>query len=382
VRTLTLILLLTGVLWGQEERRLVQVTSDPPGARVFEDVYDPERGTGFLGVTPCALWLDSRRSYELFLHAEGHVTRRYALLPMQTQVHVALEPSGRPVYWPLAALALLPLALRRRRVVASETPRADLAGDYELLDVLGEGTSARVYRARHRQFGDEFALKLWRSDSLDPASVERFRREVEVGCRLNHPHLLRVMAFGLCDRGAFVVSELLPGRTMEQCLAEMDRISVVDWLRQLALGLEALHGAGLVHRDLKPANVMISPQGSLKILDYGMVRVLDAASTLPGGALGTPHYMAPELMSSEAGSAADLYSLGVIAYRLVADRLPFPGDDAMAVVAAQLYKAPPPLEDGPLELRFLIAQLLDKNPSNRPTASQVANRLKEMCDVR
>lgn len=382
MRALALLWLLTGLLQAQPpDRRLVQVTSDPPGARVFADGYQASLGSGYLGVTPCSLWLDSGRSYELFLVADGYLTARYRLAPLKTRATVRLEPSSRLVLWPLALLGFLPvLWFARGGKVVVQGEQAELAGEYELLDLLGEGSSARVYRARHRDYGDEFALKLWRSDSLDPAALERFRREVEVGCRLHHPHLLRIMACGLCDRGAFVVSELLQGETLQARLdrGPVEAATALEWLEEIARGLEALHDAGLVHRDLKPANLMLSPEGRLKLLDFGMVRDLDAASTLPGGAVGTPHFMAPEMMTGEAGPPADLYSLGVIAYRLFSGQLLFPEDDPVRVMAAQLYAPPPELSAGPPALQALVGELLDKLPERRPTASQCIQRLEEL----
>jgi eukaryotic-like serine/threonine-protein kinase len=259
---------------------------------------------------------------------------------------------------------------------------------YRVEEKIGGGISASVYRARHSVLEKECAVKvLVDRFAAEEAAQRRLRREAEMLSRIAHENILAVLDFGTTPDGKpFLMSELLHGRTLQRIIeteAPLDPIRTARIGSQLAFGLEAAHRAGLVHRDLKPANVMIidGPRGELvKILDFGMVRILPAKGpvtkiTTTGFLLGTPAYSSPEqiLNPSAADSASDVYSLGVILYEMLSGKRPFTGP-VYNVLSSHLNDAPPPLADlGGLEA--LAHALLDKAPERRPSAVEVRREL-------
>lgn len=257
---------------------------------------------------------------------------------------------------------------------------------YHLETLLGTGTFAEVFQAKHSSARRSVALKvLRRSMASDESLRRRVLREGQLLRGLHHPNIVEVYEVGLLEDGrAFIAMELLEGHTLKDLLtreAPLHPERAFRILEQIAAGLAAAHGAGIVHRDLKPANIFITgAPGSerVKLLDFGLARLVDRGEftqlTRAGDLIGSPAFMAPEQVanSMNADPRADLYALGVTAYAMLAGRLPFTGTNR-DVLKAQVESTAAPLP--PLGgLEYVVHELLEKDPERR-TAS--AGRLLE-----
>jgi eukaryotic-like serine/threonine-protein kinase len=268
-----------------------------------------------------------------------------------------------------------------------------LDGRYELTAHLATGGMGAVFRARHVHLRKEVAVKVLRPD-LSAASeiVERFRREAEIASALEHENIVRVTDFGRTDGGwLFLVMELLAGESLfdrirrERLLSPEDAVPIL-W--QVCAGLEAAHAMGVVHRDLKPENVFLARTASgrevTKILDFGICKITDPASgsaTQAGMVVGTPEYLSPEqAMGGEVDVRADLYTVGLIGWRILAGRHPFKTDDPRALLMMQATKPVPPLTEPRPDLAGLpllvsaVARACAKEPADRP---QTAGALRQ-----
>ncbi len=292
-------------------------------------------------------------------------------------------------HWPglavLAGLGLGSLAwLRSRLQRASQDRRraqeleqlqatsADLLlgrklGAYRLVSLLGAGGMGSVYRAE----GDEsVAIKIMRPEfTADPVARQRFRREIEIYRDLSHPNIVRLLDFGEQDGLLYLVLELLEGKTMRQVLAgrRLAPPEALDYLRRLAPALDYAHAHSIVHRDLKPENVFLTGSGRLVVMDFGVAGGGEyTRATLTGQGLGTPEYMAPEQVHGRAEPASDRYSLGIMLYEMLEGRVPFQGEDSLAVAFMQVGQEPPPLSaDLPPGVAAVVRRLLAKNPRRR-----------------
>lgn len=277
-------------------------------------------------------------------------------------------------------------AARRRREVT-------VAG-YRLLAPLGRGGMGTVYRARDASTGARVALKVIHPELVAAAADRaRYRAEAELGARVDDPRVVRILGYGewsVLEAGTprptvYLVMELVPGRSLRQCLGAWGRLPVgpaCGVLRDLALALHAVHRADVVHRDLKPENVMVLPGGGLKLMDFGAARTLTASTLTQGAAvLGTLAYAAPEqLRGSPPTPMADVYSLGVMAFELLTGSVPFTADNPFTLMHQVLRKAPPPLGDSrpdmPPGLETAVARALAKDAGDRfPDASAFAQAL-------
>lgn len=262
-----------------------------------------------------------------------------------------------------------------------------VAGRYRVERRVGVGGMGVVYRAVDRE-GRPVAVKTLhahygQSDDM----VRRFRREARIAAMLDGPHVARVYESGeLPDGTLFYAMELVEGRSLTRILEEEGALPVpvaVELLRQLALALEEAHGLGLVHRDLKPDNlvVAVSPRGErvLKVLDFGIVKVLDASigtigQTGTDKVFGTPEYMAPEQAQTakHVDRRADIYAAGIITFAMLTNRLPFSGDNAHAVMIARLRRDAPRVSSVlgpgavPPALEDLVARMLERERDARP----------------
>jgi serine/threonine-protein kinase len=231
-----------------------------------------------------------------------------------------------------------------------------LADRYELERPLAQGGMGAVWLARHRQLDAPVAVKLMRDDvDLDPLARARFEREAKAAARLASPHVARVFDYGVEDGTPFLVMERLVGESLEQRLKREGRLSPMDAARVLhavAKGLREAHAAGLVHRDLKPANLFLAQAGGEevpKILDFGIAKEThrptpDDERTEAGALLGSPHHMSPEQARGEPCDArSDLFSLGVVAYRMLVGARPFEAPTlGELLVRIATADAPPP----------------------------------------
>lgn len=260
---------------------------------------------------------------------------------------------------------------------------------YVIEALIGEGSAARVYRARCPITDEVVAIKLM-PNSGSAARVERMRREALALSRIQHPNVVHLHDFGTTQDGwTYLIMELVPGVTLGSIIqqhAPLSPRSFWELGRQLAEGLAAAHESGVVHRDLKPSNVLVVGQGSsslVRLVDFGLVRAAseDRRLTANQVLLGTPLYMAPEQMLNphEVTPSSDLYSLGVIYYEMLSGRAPFVGT-LLGVLEQHQQEAPRPLESrGGFET--LCFALLEKSPADRPRdARTVVQILDEIWD--
>jgi serine/threonine protein kinase len=248
----------------------------------------------------------------------------------------------------------------------------------ELVEFTGTGRTARVYRGVHQALGEPRAVKLILEDlESDPAAKERFLREAKAVRALSHPNIVQILDAGRTPDGyGFLVLEWLEGVGLDRIIAAQAPLPprrVARILRQLLLALEAAHHAGLVHRDLKPANVMVAEDReanteTIKLIDFGLVRTPGSALTGAGRWVGSPGYLAPELMLGDpATPRSDLYGVGAIGYELLSGKLPFGEAEAGAL------RGPPPPLPTQTGLEAIVLSLLAGEPSSRPSrASEVA----------
>jgi serine/threonine protein kinase len=261
--------------------------------------------------------------------------------------------------------------------------------------VLGNGSFGIVFRAHHLELDRPVAVKvLSTSAGTDPEALARFRREGASACRVQHPNAVQVLDMQVNAGGvAYLVMELLQGRSLDAELEDKGRLSpprCTEILWPVCSALGAAHAAGVLHRDIKPSNIFLHNSEGCevpKILDFGIARMVGAAAlaqklTTDGSLLGTPAYMAPERFGrADYGEKSDVYSLGTVLYEMLAGRLPFvpSSPDPLALVAMQVEDEPPALRphcpDISPALEALVRTTLDKEPSARPTAEQLARRL-------
>ena len=257
-----------------------------------------------------------------------------------------------------------------------------LGDRYRLRERLAIGGMGEVWRAADEAVGRDVAVKLLRHElGSDVSARGRFESEARFAAELRHPGIARAYDFGEQDGRTFLVMELVPGEPLDEILARDGGLpveAVLDLMVQVGRALTVAHEAGVVHRDVKPANLMISPDGTLKITDFGIARRLAAASqTATGMVMGTAHYISPEqAQGHELSPAADLYSLGVVAYECLTGAPPFDGSTPVEVALKHVRDAPDPLPTRvPRAARELVTQMLAKNAADRPAdAGTVAAR--------
>nr|BFE59016.1 hypothetical protein GCM10020063_035420 [Dactylosporangium thailandense] len=259
-----------------------------------------------------------------------------------------------------------------------------LGGRYRLDDILGVGGVSTVWRARDEVLARDVAVKLLSGRyASDPAFRLRSRVEAQAAAALSHPNIAQVHDFGETVEGGlrtpYIVMELVPGLPLDQRVAA-EPLSPAEALRicaEVAAGLAAAHAAGLVHRDVKPANVILAPTGA-KVVDFGIAATADSGDP-DEQLLGTPAYLAPErIVGDPITPASDVYSLGMLLYKLLAGRLPWSMSRPTETLDAHLFAEPPPLPklDGVRpEVAHLCLRCLAKDPADRPTAAEVATFL-------
>ena len=267
-------------------------------------------------------------------------------------------------------------------------PGTVIAGRYRVLGFIGAGGMGAVYRAEHVHMRKTVALKLLHPEFLAVEEVvQRFEREAVAAARIEHPNVVAASDFGKLDDGSFyLVLEYVDGTSLRALLAQgaLPPARTLHIARQTALALGAAHAAGVVHRDLKPDNVMLvsEPGGGdrVKVLDFGIARVAPPGQnrdttklTRVGVVMGTVAYMSPEQAIGQAvDERADLYSLGVMLYEMIAGVVPFDAELPSQVLARQLVEKPPPLPAGtPPALAELVYDLMEKKPEDRPATAQV-----------
>ncbi len=254
----------------------------------------------------------------------------------------------------------------------------ELVGRFRVISILGRGSFGTVYRAYDPLLDREVALKVPRFAPDDRDMIARFHREAKAAARLHHPNIVTLYENGQTDDGPYLVVEFVDGISLSQLLREQppDIRVGVDWVRQLAEGLQYAHSEGIVHRDVKPANVMINGSGRPQLMDFGLAKRdadIESGMTIEGQVVGTPNYMAPEQARgaiSEIGPHSDQYSVGVVLYEMLCGRPPFSGDPwtVIARVANVRENPPPPRAVNPnlpRDLEACCLKAMEKAPQAR-----------------
>ena len=246
---------------------------------------------------------------------------------------------------------------------------------FDLREALGAGGMGVVYRAYDQRLRRSVALKfLLPHYNLDASAKTRFLREAHAAAALDHPNLCPLYEVGTTDEGwLFLAMPLYEGETLRARMTRDGRMLTRDALsiaRQIAEGLRAAHAAGIVHRDLKPGNVMVLPDGTVRILDFGLAKARDQSVTETGGVFGTVSYMSPEQIRGEkVDGRADLWALGIVFYEMLTGIKPFNGDEEFAIAHAILHDQPDVpsthRRDMPAALEALLLRLLQKDPAKR-----------------
>jgi len=267
-----------------------------------------------------------------------------------------------------------------------------LAGRFRIADLLGAGAMGEVYVAEHSMLGRQFAIKvLHESVENDERLVERFRREARAASYLTHPNIVSIIDFGRTEEDQlYLVMEYVPGQSLMDAInalkgGRMQFARAVSILEQLTSAVQAAHEVGVVHRDLKPDNVLLADGGrgheQVKILDFGLAKMMQDSElsrlTRKGEIFGTPAYMSPEQARGDfVGPAADIYSIGVMAYELCAGRLPFLYNTIPRLLIAHQQEVPVPpsqhVRPGewpiPNEIEAAILKCMAKEPAQRPSS--------------
>jgi serine/threonine-protein kinase len=258
-------------------------------------------------------------------------------------------------------------------------------GKYRILERIGRGGMGTVYRAIDQTLEREVAIKVLNAEVTEPEALKRFRIEAITLARLQHPAIATLFELTEDDGNLLMVMEFVRGETLQKLAERMGRVPP-DFAAQLcnqALdGLWHAHRAGIVHRDLKPGNLMVTGDGIVKVMDFGIARITGSEHlTSDGFTMGTPAYMAPEqVRGEEVDARSDIYAMGVVLYRLWTGQLPFQGETPFAIAHRQLNEAPPPLKDVAPDLPswcdLVLSRAIAKNPSERyQTALEFKNAL-------
>ncbi len=261
-----------------------------------------------------------------------------------------------------------------------------LAGRYTLTVRIATGAIGEVWRGLDVVLERPVAIKLLRAEHLtDPAALARFRAEAKHAGALSHHGIAQIYDYGAGDsqQAPYLVMELVDGLSLAEVLTDgpLDPAHAMDVIAQTAAGLGAAHLAGLVHCDIKPANLLLTPDGQVKIADFGIAHVSEGWPGIgPKILLGTPAYMAPELIEgAPATPASDMYALGIVAYECLTGSPPFAGTPSEVVLAHRDLPVPPLAASIPAEVAALVAELTARNEDGRlASASEVTRRARDL----
>lgn len=248
-------------------------------------------------------------------------------------------------------------------------------GRYRLLDKLGEGGMAEVWRARDTALGRIVALKVLRPQySSDPDFLARFRREAQAAANLSHPNIVNVFDIGQAGDRHYIVMEFVDGQDLKALIRRAAPLPVdraLDLMTQVAEAVAHAHRAGIIHRDLKPQNILVTKDGRVKVTDFGIARAMSAApATETGVVLGTAHYLAPEQAAGQTTTpASDVYALGVVLYEMLAGRTPFDADSSVGVAMQHLQETPTSIQQlnprVPASVAGVVRRAMAKEPAQR-----------------
>ena len=252
-----------------------------------------------------------------------------------------------------------------------------LYGDrYRLQLRIAIGGMGEVWQAEDELILRQVAIKILKEEYLsDPLFIERFRTEAKSAALVEHEGIANVYDYGEDTNAAYLVMELVPGESLSRVIEREKKLPdtrVLDIMAQTARALGAAHARGLVHRDIKPGNLLITPDGKVKITDFGIARVGDQVPlTKTGQVMGTVQYLAPEQATGKPSTpATDLYSLGVVAYEALSGKRPFTGENQMAIAMAHINEMPPALPESiDPRVQNLVLSCLAKKPNQRPESA-------------
>src|SRR3984957_6483500 len=270
-------------------------------------------------------------------------------------------------------------------------------GAYEIQSPLGAGGMGEVYRATDTKLGRDVALKVLPGEmAQDAERLRRFRREAKVLAQLDHPNIVTIYSVEESEGIHFLTMQLVEGQTLDQLIGAggLPLEQIVEIAGALGDALAAAHEKGIVHRDLKPANVMVTSQGRVKVLDFGLAKDLRGSNlgdatmtsdsrTQVGVVMGTPAYMSPEQTSGRPlDHRTDIFSLGVLLHEMATGHRPFEGNSSAELVSAILRDTPPPVTDLrpslPGDLARIVRRCLEKDPRHRlQTARDVSNEFRD-----
>jgi len=247
---------------------------------------------------------------------------------------------------------------------------------YRIIELLGEGGMAFVFKAKDEQLERFVAIKTLKPSYLENENfVTRFKREAQTAANLNHPNIVQIFDWGVEENEPYFVMEFIEGTTLSTVISKNKKIKINDVLHigvQVSSALQAAHESNLVHRDIKPGNIMITPNGRIKVTDFGIVSIQneDSDMTKSGTILGTANYISPEqAQGSSVSSKSDLYSLGIVMYEMLSGRTPFIGETPISIATQHLTEKPRPLiefvEKIPSGIDKIILKLLNKKPESR-----------------
>lgn len=263
--------------------------------------------------------------------------------------------------------------------------QSEIIGRYKLITQIGGGAMASIYRAKDENLGRDVAIKILHAHLTEKEEhIQRFVREAHALAQLPHPNIVQIYDFGNDGEIYYIVSEFVDGKDLSQILRITDPFPVpvaTIVVIQLLEAINYAHKHGIIHRDIKLENVILGSDGSVKLTDFGIAHIFDwDKMTLPGALIGSPYYMAPEIIEGKPAKAeSDVFSAGVLFYRLITGRFPFPGNNPAQVLRSILRDTPQPphklLQQVDRELSRYVLNCMNKRPDERPDTGEFRNEL-------
>jgi beta-lactam-binding protein with PASTA domain/tRNA A-37 threonylcarbamoyl transferase component Bud32 len=252
-------------------------------------------------------------------------------------------------------------------------------GRYRTTEKIGSGGMADVYKAMDEVLGRTVAVKVMHAHySDDPQFVQRFRHEAQAAANLSHPNIVNIYDWGQQNDTYYIVMEYVRGTDLKALIQQRgpaDPLKAMEYAAQACAALSVAHGYGIIHRDIKSHNLVLTPDGTVKVMDFGIARAVNTTMTQTGSVLGTAQYVSPEqAQGRDLGPGTDLYSLGVVLYEMTTGKLPFDGETPVSVALKHVNDTPvPPREidaEIPPAVEAVILRAMDKDPSKRYTSAE------------